>query len=201
MAGYDTHSTFDLSALYSTLGVRSKNAIAQIDPGLLLPVIVMGNVETFAPAVIEARGCIGQPELAVGINQYDAFSLFAVAAGGAIIEQIDHGENTATLNYAINVAPNRPFTGAVLSTDRVLSMGGRPIAAIVEYINAGNPPPVGNLLGGSRTVSDAPTLESGIWVPPGWFFWITFSNPSLVTPQSYRLSFRWRELLEAQGSP
>lgn len=192
-------STFDLSALYSALGVRSKNALAKIDPGLLLPVIVMGNVETFAPAVIEARGVIGATEDQSAANNWAAYSMFSTAPGGAVVEQITHGLSASQQLYFLNVAPQRPFTGAVMSTNRVLSTGGRPLTSIVEFLKAGIPRPQGNLLGGTQTQSETPELAAGIWVPPGWFFWIVFENTTAGV-QTFNMSFRWRELLEAQGA-
>ena len=193
-------TTYSLSSLYAALGVRAKNAFPSLKTDELTPVIVLGNIETFAPAVIEARGTIQAISDQCASNQYASYSLFAVSPGGLVVEGVDHGPNLEQQLYTINVAPQKPFTGAVMTNARVLSMGGRPLVSIVEFLKQKIPRPQGQLLGGSQSQAQAPVLDQGIWVPPGWYFWIVFENTTFGV-QTFNMSFRWRELLEPQGAP
>lgn len=187
---YVPGSTFNLSSVYRALGIRDARVIPNVGAAQLVPVVNLGNFETFAPQVVEARGMAASGPHNVLGGQWFALSLQSTAPGGTIIEQTSVGDN-ATLN----IAPQKPFAGAL---ETPFTMGGQPISSLIESsgIQTGASPN-GVTLGGSATGPLSGNLvEIGvnIWVPPGSFFWVVmFQNPNA------RAGWRFREVPESQG--
>lgn len=172
-------------------------------PGEMTPVIVVGQVETFAPAVIEARG-VHQLSDVVQTARWKGQSLFSISPGGVIIESIQIGHTTpatAQFFYKVAVTPQKPFTGDyVIDSSEILSCGGQKLSSVLEaaVLGAPFPEPQANLLGGSQSrIWNAETIQN-LWVPPGWYFWVITRNNSGAS-QSYGIGWKWRELLEPQG--
>lgn len=187
-------TTFNLSSIYSALGLRDARVIPNIEGGQLVPVISLGEFRSFAPEVVEARGLFNTGLFNILGGQWVGALMLSVAEGGSIIEQAA-SSNPVTWN----LAPARPFTGGVVSP---YSQGGAPLANLVELtgINLGAFP-IGSGLGGTNSsisgfIADPSVLE-GIWVPPGWFFWAILENAGGATAN---VSWRWREIPEGQGS-
>lgn len=186
-------STFNLSSVYRALGLRDARVIPSIATGTLTPVISLGQLETFAPEVIEARGIVNIGPFNILGGQWLGLSHFSASEGGTIIEE---SQNTDLCFY--NLAPVKPFAGV---SHVPFAAGGRPLISLFEQtgIQVG-PFPSGGTLGGSNTPSGSwpnpgISLLGRVWVPPGWFFWSiqTGGNPNA------RVAWRFREMPEAQG--
>lgn len=184
-------TTFNLSSVYTALGLRDARVIPNIEAGALVPIISLGEFNTFAPEVVEARGMVTHGPFNILGGQWVGMLMLAVSEGGAIIERV-----SVSSPAQLNLAPTRPFFGAVST---VLSMGGGPLVNLLEQtgIQLG-PFPVGSALGGSDAGQqwNDPTMLSQIWVPPGWFFWVVLLNTGAATAA---VSWRWREIPEGQG--
>lgn len=186
-------STFSLSNVYRALGMRDARVIPNIEGGKLTPVISFGTFETFAPQVVEARGIANVGLFNVLAGQYAGLSLFSTAEGGAIIESAQ-----ASNPQTWNLSPNRPWFAGIISP---LSMGGRPLSSVCESTGiVVGVPPTGGATGGSNTpggfIGDASQAMKDLWVPPGWFFWVSLFNTGGATAFA---SIRWREIPEGQG--
>lgn len=186
-------TTFNLSNVYTALGLRDKRVIPSLEPGRLVPVISLGTLETFAPQVVEARGIVNMGLFNILAGQWVGMSLFSNAEGGCIFEG-----GTYSNPCIWNLAPTRPFFGAITTP---FSVGGRPLASIVEQTGIiVGADPRGGALGGSNTpgnfLGDSTALKD-IWVPPGWFLWVTLFNTGGATAFA---SMRWREISEGQGA-
>lgn len=188
----DASGTFSLSRIFEAMGIRDKRIIPSIQAGALVPTISFGNIEAFSPQVIEARGFVDRGPFNILAGQWNADAMQSMSKGGTIVERV--ALNQAGIGYHWNLAPTKPFVGALFQP---LTMGGRKLQNIWEEsgIQAGAFP-LGSLLGGSDSpmnVGDT-SIAEGIWVPPGWFFWIVqLQNAAAVT------AVRWRELPEGQG--
>lgn len=185
-------TTFNLSDVYRALGLRDPRVLPSIKAGELTPIISLGEFNTFAPEVIEARGFISQGFFNVLGGQWVGVFQQSTAPGGTVIEELNCGDGTT-----FNLAPQRPFTAAPAL---VLSTGGQPIISLFEVtgINIG-PAPSGQALGGSASnpsiASGARAILGNVWVPPGWFWWVIMFG---ANPNAYA-QWRFREMPEAQG--
>jgi len=193
--------TYSLGSVYRALGIKDERIIPHIAAGELTPVIVLGNIETFAPSVIEARGLVSESGVAPA-GQWIGHLILSTAPGGTIIEKVSHPDvvgNPGTYYY-LNIGPQRPFTGFT-PVGFLLSSGGRPIFSIVQnLLNQPNPPPRGENLGGSRAYSYSSVngIADDMWIPPGFYFWITFENQT-GAGVTWALAWRFKELPEPQG--
>jgi len=185
-------TTFNLSSVYTALGLRDARVIPNIEAGQLFPVISLGQFNTFAPEVIESRGVVNIGPFNVLAGQWLALDMLSVAEGGSIVEH-----TSFSVPCIFNLAPTKPFFGGV---EPVFSMGGGPLSNVLESsgIQVGAFPQ-GSLLGGSQTQgqwADSAFVEQ-TWVPPGWHFWAVLLNTGAATAQ---VAWRWREIPEGQGS-
>ncbi len=185
--------TYNLASVYRALGIRTPSVIPEVEDKIQAT-ISFGEVRTFSPEVIEARGMVNPVnQAAILVGQWIGASLQSLAEGGAVIE-IASFSNPATWN----LAPAKPFFGVVVPP---FSQGGQALQSIVEVtgINGGGFP-IGSTFGGSNTTSGGvfdSRLVEGVWVPPGWWMWVILQGTGAGATQG--VAWRWREIPEGQG--
>ncbi len=201
-------STFNLGSVLRALGVRDPRVLPSVDPTTITPTVNFGNFNAFTGQVIEARTILNEI-LAPSVNgTWRGCWMLSVAPGGTIIEALGFDNLNG---IQINLAPELPFNAPNVTP---FSIGGQRavnLFAVSDIDGGPNPPPTGFDFGGSGSTRRSgfgpwPTLQSAsseitrdIWVPPGWYFWITYSRVSAGQPQVVFFAIRSREIPQMQG--
>ena len=187
--------TLALGSLLKNIGVKG-GQIPLINDALV-PVLVVGSVETLDASPVEARGLVGAL-LQPSAGNRAAFRLSAV--GKALIVQDIYtsligvtGKVASDWNLRIGVQEGGPFTGGAAAILKHMDVGGLEAKGVASEIkNAGGVPTTFTKLVGDLT------FPGQRWfIPAGHSLTITTAN----TSEDFGLQLVWRELPAPIGGP
>jgi hypothetical protein len=198
--------SYNISAALRAFGLRDQRVIPNLGQELT-PTVSLGELETFAPEVIEARGVVLGKISPTGGGASVLVQFLSVAPGGIIVENVNivpDGVPPAGARFHLMTAPLEPAAGFATFNFPPWTIGGQAISTLVE--SAGPIPgqiaiPAGGsgtpLLPFPFTSFENPGLLGRVWVPPSWWFAVVhFDNSAALS-----LAVRFREIPQAQGSP
>jgi len=188
-------TTFDLSAAYRSLGVRSPNTNVKLNTELLTPTVQVADVSrSFAPEAFEARGVCtivaGNVAAENSICQINSN-----APGGIVIERVDIRGATAALaavdQTTMEVGAPLALNNIVVPT--ILDVGGTPVRSTVE---AGSLITILTTFVNLEPASGLKTFENFGWFIPSAS---SFRIGSLLVNNFLWLQVQWREIPQARG--
>lgn len=188
--------TLALGSLLKNIGVKG-GQIPLINDALV-PVLVVGSVETLDASPVEARGLVGHV-VAPPITNRGAFRLSAV--GRALIVQDVYtsligvtGKVAADWNLFVGIQQGGPFTGGATSSVTKIDVGGLAATGLCSAsVNAGAVPGTGF----TNMVGDLTFPGQRWFVPAGHSLTVTTKNVG----ESFGLQLIWRELPAPIGAP
>lgn len=195
-------TTYDLSAVHSSLGVKGQQSLPNIDPLQLDQVIVVGDVSSsFGAQRFESRG-ISSIRVFDIPNFHAIAQLFSSAAGGIVVERVDISAVDGTSGAprgAVAMRVGVPTETVTPSPTNIQQVGGAP--AVSRVVAA-------NILGGGSLPANTFVLvilddlgqktweNFGWFIPPGLVFEVAVVN--LVTQLT--ATVQWREIPQSAGS-
>lgn len=203
-AGSPPAGSYNISSALRALGIRNPRVIPSLG-GELTPTVSLGEFESFAPEVIEARGVmLGKINPTLPATS-SAIQALAVAPGGFIVENITlnpDGAPPPTARFYLATAPTTFFLGG--ANFPPWTIGGQALSTLI-LTGGGFPGILGLPAGGSSTpvipfpfpMLQTPGLLGRVWVPASWWFAVVVFDNSAATD----VCFRFREIPQAQGAP
>ena len=212
-------STFNLSRVYSALGVKSANVVPEVEPGKIVSTLSIGGVSTFAPQTTEARGIVTSlsPATPYSSLSYNALAVHSRAEGGIVIESLscfDQGANTYF--PSIHIAAAVPPAILTWTVREALSCGGESLASVCFQSGVtASPGPTGDTQIGpdaitlqrfSLATADydgpmPPDFFEGIYVPVGGALWVMVEHLGGGNASQLKAAIRWREFPQGLGAP
>lgn len=187
--------TLALGSLLKNIGVKGGQVPLLNDS--LVPVLVVGSVETLDASPVEARGLVGEI-VAPPLTARGAFRISAVSR--AIIIQDVYtsligvtGKVAADWNLMAGIQEGGPFTGTSTKEVVHVDVGGLATRGVCSRtLNAGALPS-----GFTRMVGDLTFPGQRWFVPAGHSFTVSTENVG----ESFGLQYIWRELPAPIGGP
>jgi len=129
-----SNTTFDLSAAYRALGVRSPNTNVTLNTDLLTPTVQVADVSrSFSPESFESRG-VSTIVAANVAAENSICQIRSIAPGGIVVERVDIRAATAALVALpqTNLQVGAPIALNNIVTPDRLNVGGTPVASEVQ---------------------------------------------------------------------
>jgi len=198
--------SYNISSALRAFGIRDQRVIPNLGAELT-PTVSLGELETFAPEVIEARGIVLGKMAVSGPVASVLIQILSVAPGGIILENVNMIPDAPPApgsSFYLMTGPTEPAVGFATFNFPPWTIGGQALSTVVE--SAGPIPGfVAVPVGGSSTPilpwpfpsMAEPGLLGRVWVPPSWWF----AAVSFDCNVEIELCVRFREIPQAQGAP
>jgi len=197
----ERQSTYDLSAVFRALGVRTARAIPSIQDVGLVPVVQVGDFSsTFAAEVVESRGVVKGHSWTSPVGRWSAYYLQSLAPGGLVVERYVSDPGGTGNIPTVFTCSSLPWAAG--SFDPILPIGGGSIASRGNYI-IDQPLPLpdftgvlgpGDVWGPGGFHQPLPDILERWFVPPGRFI-----GQYIVGQVASSPVIVFREIPEAQG--
>lgn len=190
-------TTFDLSAVYRALGVRSPNTNVILDTERLTPTIQIADMSrSFAPEAFESRAV----STIVGANVAAEFTICqinSIAPGGIVIERVDLRAATSALVALpqTSMQIGAPLTLNNIITPTILNVGGSPVTSTVQAGSLGAVPGT-TIFVNLDPANGLKTFENFGWFIPSAS---SFRLVALGLNEFQWLQVQWREIPQARG--
>jgi len=199
-------TTFDLSQVYKSLGVRSPNTNVELDTSQLTPVIVMADMaQSFSPEQFQARGVssiIGD----FANDEFGTCELRSLGAGGIVIERLEvstESDAVAAEDQTQLFLGTTPETIVSPVVPEILQIGGE---------NARSTVVGGHTVAGHTPIGvqvQFPIVRNDISfgrfeIPFNWFiapgqFFVVQNNAGPANAGTLTVNIQWREIPQARG--
>jgi len=195
-------TTYDLSQVHASLGMRGQRALPDVDPTRLDQVIVVGDMsESFGAQAFEARAISSIRVFDIPLFHAIA-QLFSSAAGGIVVERVDITANDGTTGAprgAVAMRVGVPTATVSPSPTNIQQVGGAP--AVSRVVGA-------NILGGGSLPANTfvlvilDDLGQKTWENFGWFIapGLAFEVAVINLVTQLTATVQWREIPQAPGS-
>jgi len=196
-------TTYDLSQVHASLGMRGQRALPNVDPTRLDQVIVVGDMsQSFGAQAFEARAIASITKFTLPAV-YGIAQVFSQAPGGIVVERVDlfairqpGGAPARSLDMRVGVPTD---TVSEQPTANIQNVGGSAIVSrvVAADILGGGSLPANTFVRAILDDSGLKTFENFGWfIQGGQVFEVAANNDDA----DIQVNVQWREIPQAPGS-